>query len=475
MELYAAINGTLGSWRYYSTKMTAKALASNVKFASEVWDSKALDTWIQRMLNDARATGSIASYLAHHEDRFFNSIVVAALEGNPTFFKVDLADDPRFEMLSDQSFLDAFGVLRFDGSQNYYALDGQHRLRAIRALINDETDYVVPADFGTEEFPVIIVVPKPDETQAEFMKKYRRLFAHLNRYAKAMDKATTIIMEEDDAIAIVTRRLIAEHPFFSQVDPQGEPSIRAKSPENLRSGEPYFTSIEALYRANTALLYAKFRKNGSDWGAIGMKAEKKLQEFIRFRPEDDVIESLYDEIVVYWDAILSEIPDLASDPRRMRTSLAEDEDNDDGMGVATNHLLFRPLGLTLLAGVVRGLLDQRLNDPQLPTADEVANAIRGLRALEWRLFEAPWKYLLYVYDPEGDKWKMRSEDRKPATDAGRNILSYVTGLDTLNEALKETLKKSWANMLLGCPDGEVDTMWASIEAQAGKFIDRQGE
>ena len=99
LELHPALKGKLGSWTYYSTKMTARSLAGNVRFASDVWEAKALDHWIQRILNESRAKTDIASYLANHEDRFFNSIVIAALDGNPTFHSVNLADDPRFELI----------------------------------------------------------------------------------------------------------------------------------------------------------------------------------------------------------------------------------------------------------------------------------------------------------------------------------------------------------------------------------------
>ena len=133
MELHPALQGQLGTWKYYSTKMTARALAANVKFASEVWEAKALNLAIQRVLNESRAKTAIASYLARQEDHFFNSIVVAAIEGNPTFFAVNLADDPRFEMIADKRFAEAFGVLRFDG-RSYYALDGRS-IRCVRALL----------------------------------------------------------------------------------------------------------------------------------------------------------------------------------------------------------------------------------------------------------------------------------------------------------------------------------------------------
>jgi DGQHR domain-containing protein len=450
--------------------MSARALAANVRLASEVWEAKALDYWIQRILVESRALGSIASYLANHDDRFFNSIVVAALDGNPTFFAVDLADDPRFEMLSDKRFMDAFGVLRFDGTQQYYALDGQHRLRAIRALLENETDFVAPKGFEDEEFSVLIVVPRAGESREHFLKKYRRLFSQLNRYAKPMDKATTIVMEEDDAIAIATRSLISDDPFFSWVSPQGDPRIRAAMPENIRAGEPYFTTIEALYKANRNLLYARFRKNEDDWGPKGLNPKKKLEEFIRFRPEESVLDKLSAELALYWKAILGELPELQRDPKFMRTTLSADEDPGDGLGVRTNHLLFRPIGIEVFTRVVRELLDDNIPNPREPSLSSVAAALRGLNVLDWRLHQAPWRHLLYVYDASANTWRMRSEDRKPAVECAERVLRFMTGLDQHNKDTLEALKHSWTNLLDGCDPESVNPLWESVEEVAERFM-----
>ncbi|MCG3777291.1 MAG: hypothetical protein JW395_4169 [Nitrospira sp.] len=464
MELHPALQGKLGSWKFYSTKMTARALAANVKFASEVWDAKALNLVIQRMLKETRAMTDIASYLAQHEDHFFNSIVVAAIEGSPTFFAVNLTDDPRFEMIADKKFSEAFGVLRFDGSQQYYALDGQHRLRAIRALLDSETEYTAPKGFEDEEFSVLIVVPKVDESREEFLKKYRRLFSHLNRYAKPMDFATTIIMEEDDAIAIVTRELIAQDPFFSFVGADDELRVRTKGPENMKAGEAYFTTIEGLYRVNTSLLHAKFRKNPDGWGT-----SESLKEFVRFRPEDAVIDHLFQEVSLYWNRIFEEVPALKHDPLIMRTDLAEDEDPEDGGGVRQNHLLFRPIGLNLFATIVRALLDERLANSKQPTEESVAEAIKGLGALEWRLYRAPWRHLLYVYDAAKGKWRMRNEERNEALACSEKLLRYITGLRThTTDTLKE-LRSEWRSLLLDCSEEEADKLWADVVRQSDAF------
>lgn len=221
MRLYPALCSQMGSWRYYVTKMNARELANNVKLASEIYDDRSfdfdpniqrtLDEEIQRILRKGRVREEIAEYLKRQPGRFFSSIVVAALDGNPMFYPVDITEDPQFALFRDNKQLNqAFGVLVFDGEEKYYALDGQHRLSAIKTLL-DQTDPLsdgVPEDFENDEFSVIVIVPGQEDANETFMQKYRRLFSNLNRYAKPTDQATNIVMDEDDTVAILTRRLI---------------------------------------------------------------------------------------------------------------------------------------------------------------------------------------------------------------------------------------------------------------------------
>ena len=460
MKLFPAIQGSVGTWRYYSTKMTAGDLASQVKFASEVWESKALDLWIQRALNDSRAKKDISAYLARHEDRFFNSIVVAAIEGNPKFFSVSIADDPKFALIADERMNSSFGVLRFDGTQKYYALDGQHRLKAIKALLENETEFVAPKGFEEEEFSVIIVVQKEGETREDFMKKYRRLFSHLNRHAKPMDKATTIIMEEDDAFAICTRRLIQEHPFFSWTDGDST-RVRCQGGENMSVSESFFTNIITLYEMTIDLLSTSSRMNGDEWGERGKRYKS-------IRPSDEDLDSLYDELVMYWDAILKEFPVLYTEARLMRTNLAEEHDLDGE--ISTNNLLFRPIGQGMLAKLIRCQLNSKMTDPDVVSPSELAAAIRGLSKVEWRLFCAPWRNFLFVYH-SNDTWKMRSEDRKLAEIQGLRLIRWIVGLDSYGteEDLVHAIKEPWLDLLVNVTEEEAEEMWSAIEEQATIF------
>ena len=101
------------------------------------------------------------------------------------FYPLEIMEDSRFALFHDDLRLnESFGFLKFDGTQKYYALDGQHRLTAIKTLLNRNNSDPdgAPEDLEKDEFSVIVIVPSQED--ADFMQKYRRLFSHLNRYAK---------------------------------------------------------------------------------------------------------------------------------------------------------------------------------------------------------------------------------------------------------------------------------------------------
>ena len=136
-----------------------------------MWEDRTLDEAIQRVLDEGRVKREIVQYLARQEHWFFSSIVVAALEGDPHWIPVEISEVPTMQIFANYSPLDdTFGVLRFDGKQRYYALNGQHRLSAIKALIDRDSDTWrdAPPGFAEEEISVIVVVPGENETFREF-------------------------------------------------------------------------------------------------------------------------------------------------------------------------------------------------------------------------------------------------------------------------------------------------------------------
>ena len=455
MKLYPALKCHMGQWNYFSVKMRMEDLASEVKFASEIHNDKTLDDAIQRELSESRSKSEIAKFLSLRGDRFFSSIVVAAMGGQPKFYSVTISDDPRFELISDAGLDEAFGVLSFrtggDDGVNYYALDGQHRLRAIKSVLDREDPGLpVPDDFKNEEVSVLIVVPG-QEFQADFLKSYRRLFSSLNRHAKPTSPHTNIIMDEDDVFAILTRRLIGEYPFFQyNGDDNESPVVKTQGGENLRSNDSYFTSITTMYKMISVLLITPTRYQEH----FSSTAEKKA--FTQFRPDEETIDLWYNEIVLYWDCLLEVVPDLNIDPTLMR-------DHDVETAETQDHLLFWPIGQVLLARISRDLLDSRLPDPDTPDHKSVTTVLSPLNKIDWDLHSGLWRNFLLVPANKKPFWAMRNQDRNKVIDHAREVLRWIVGLDERNREEHEEMKDDW-KYLLSPPlsEGEEDAVWEDL-------------
>jgi len=314
-----------------------------------------------------------------------------------------------------------------------------------------------PEGFKDDEISVIIVVPAAAESLDEFRTRYRRLFGNLNRYAKPTDQVTNIIMDEDDAFAIVTRRLITEHKFFRFSGKQKESQrIKTTKGKNLKPKDPYFTSLETLYAMNIALLASRERRNNG-WNTEGIKNPK---EFCRFRPDDPMLELLFEELKMYWDALIHVLPDLGKPPPAMRDHSAPSND-----GSTQDSALFWPITQQLVAGVARDLIDHR-PDPELPLSlDLVISALTGLGKLNWNLHKAPWRNSVIIPDAGRSAWKIRNEDRKEVMIVANRVVRWQLGLDQLSSDEVDDLKNDWKKWLLPAIDEErMGEMWEEVEA-----------
>ena len=137
MRIYPAIKAKMGNWKYYIVRMKMREVAQEVNLAHDIYEDKTLSDAVQRVLNTRRVRQEITSFLAKRPDRFFSSIVVAALEGEPTWFPVEMDEEVVPRILSQQRTLkNSFGILSFGDDPKYYALDGQHRVAAIKHLLS---------------------------------------------------------------------------------------------------------------------------------------------------------------------------------------------------------------------------------------------------------------------------------------------------------------------------------------------------
>lgn len=431
---YPALKSTMGDWTYYIVKMKMREVAAVIGFAHEMFDpleGNDLGERIQRELNMGRVKKQIVQYLAQRDDRLFSSIVVATLHGQPYFQPLQLADNDVNRLHVASGIGDTIGVLTFNQGEFYYALDGQHRLAAIKALVSREANLPqAPVGFEQEEVSVLMVVP-PDVNKKT---KYRRLFSSLNRYAKPTDRDINIIMDEDDAIAILTRRLIYEHNFFNR---NGVVKTKGK---NMIASDSFFTTLQTLYEMNETLL----RNTERDRRWTQQKDYKQL------RPPEDELDGMFSELTVYWNAILSEFGVLNCRPPEMREHYGE-----------VDHLLFWPIGQELFARAVRFIMNRNLPDPNQPTEDSVRCCISVLSELQWDLRKPPWMGLLLIEHPgpADTHRRMRSEDRRRASQVAEEVILYkVMGIGNQDE-----LRVEWHAMLMPQPGrDEADAMWEAI-------------
>ena len=457
MEIYPALKARMGTWDYYIVKMKMKELAAEVRFAMDVHEEHTLSDAIQRSLKRDRARKEIARYLALQPERFFGAIVVACLGGNPTFTEVRITDDPEFKFFKAGRLDESFGVLTFDGGQKYFALDGQHRLKAIKGLIDRSEGeiYEAPEGFEDEEVTVLMIM-RLDPKDEHFLSSYRRLFATLNRYAKTVDKDTIIIMDEDDAFAIITRRLITEHPFFKWGGKQKEsPRIKTEG-KNITAGEAYFTSLQTLYEMNIDWLKSPHR-NDFGWGT-DEESVKKTVDFIRFRPDEEYLDMLYAELATCWDGLIKSFPDLQKKPEAMRIHDITEEERD----TYSDHFFFWPICQEVLIKVIRRILNLKLPNPDKPTSDAITKILKPLSMIDWDLHKPPWRYFFLVEKVKGG-WKMRDVDRAPVQQLSQRLIWWMFGIDELNEDEIQTLKLEWQMRLSPRQeDAYENEMWETV-------------
>lgn len=316
---FPCVRGTMGDWTYYTTVIAVSDLVQYVKFAEQLSPNKDLDSMLQRELT-SRAR-EIAEYLSSNEQRFLGSLIIAALDGKPRFRPITLGDS----LLDDDG---RVGVLQFDGSEAYYALDGQHRLAAFKIELERNPDR-----YKEDQVSAIVICHNSDQ---EGRTRARRLFTTVNRYAKKTSPATHTAMSEDDGVSLVTRRLIREHELFSS-------RIKVLV---FKNGKYSLAAGNAMSPADRSYLMAieSFRKCNADLLPDHLANEFAKQQQI---PSFDSLEEAYASISESWDKLIK-----AVDP--WRSLLKPDATVENYRLRAGGHILVRPIGITAFVGAISG-------------------------------------------------------------------------------------------------------------------------
>lgn len=312
-----AIRAHIGDWVYYIATMQFKDVSEYVKRVdNELHKSDLLKQMLQRSITNNYK--SIAHYIETQEERFFNAIVLAVYDGVPTWHEVRLEYDDGSEFYN-------LGILELSGDEKIFPVDGQHRVEGIKKVISESDKY------DDEQIPVIFIGHKTDDAG---MQRSRRLFSTLNRYAKPVSMRDIIALDEDDIVAIASRELVDTHPLFSQ-DRLLDSRTKA-IPENNNKA---FTTIITFYECNLEILWMLLKDVevlNPDGGKT--KGKGKIKEFIRRRPNDEMIHQFEELCASFWNALIDGFGDVYA--------YVADEPNAQPYRNRTGgNLLFRPVAL----------------------------------------------------------------------------------------------------------------------------------
>ena len=354
------LRGQVQDWVYYVTLMRYVDVGARFKPAEEIHKNKTLNELLQRALTSRSV--EISDYILNQKQHFFNAIIAGIYEGEPRWIEISIGNVAEGYTEPEMSFSkNAIGVLELSGLEKIFAIDGQHRVEGIKAALEQNSKH------NNEECTIIFVAHSGSK---QGLERTRRLFTTLNRYAKPVKLGEIIALDEDDSIAILTRRLLYYGPFFDQKD-----VVATAKTKNLpTSDKQSLTSIQALYDFLERVIL----------GGSGLKPMQIVKLKMLRRPNEE-LDKFYSEITIIVHKLVSSFVEL----KQYFTSQNGNRAEMFRGGESGGSLVFRPIGFSVLGDCIAYC---KLNSiPIVDAIQRLAKIDRTLNVFPWAglLFDAP--------------------------------------------------------------------------------------
>ena len=311
------LRGVIGDWVYYSSLMTASQIYDWIQTAKDIREAKSLDEELQRDLKNRKK--DIAKYLLNDKSRFFNSIIVGIFDGVPDWLEFDLsrAQEKFSDNLDEIYMKDSIGLMIFDGDEKMFAIDGQHRVAGIQLAYQEEMNKEENKRVLIDDQYSVVFVAHIDDRPG--MKRTRKLFSDINKNAKPVAKRDKIIIDEQEIVSIVTRRVYAESKYFDKGN-----LIALSESTNLEPNDStHFTNITNLYDSIKRLkTLDRIPQKTNEWD------EQNIQDFKAI--VDQFLDDIFTSKSEYKDFFINKNNTLLN----LRKNNA--------------YLLFRPVGFTMI-------------------------------------------------------------------------------------------------------------------------------
>ena len=347
-----AIRSQIGIWFYYVSSLSFEEIEKYVRpINDELHHSDLLSGMIQRSITSNYK--SIANYIETQEERFFNSLILAVYDGQPTWNEIRIEGENGEDNYN-------LGIITLSEDVKIFPVDGQHRVAGIKKALQDKPE------MQNERVPVVFIGHSKDE---HGMQRTRRMFSTLNRYAKPVSLRDIIALDEDDVVAIASRNLIDNTSLFD-----GNRILDSKNKSIPDQNDTALTTIITYYECNKELLWLYIKDldvKGLDEKNIRGRA--KINEYIRHRPADDVITNFTQECKSFWEAVVNACPEI----KNPELSTGRYRDSEGG------HIFFRPIALYPFAKVaVR--IKEKYNRDYTEIIEAIPEKLRWIQNRLWR-------------------------------------------------------------------------------------------
>ena len=324
----------MGDWVYYPTLMKLKDIAERVKIAEEIYQSKTLSEMVQHEIKRKRGK-EIKDYLLKQEQRFFNSLIVAVYEGDPSWYDITHieSNNPYDSEEIPEDVVAGIGILSLNGEEKLFTLDGQHRLIGIKEAVAEAPH------LGEDELSIIFIAHRAD---LDGMERTRRLFTTLNKNAVPVSKGEIIALDEDDTMAITVRDLVTKNQMFM------DDRILNNPTDNVpRNNKTCLTTIGNLYDV-LGILFTKVYVISTKKGL-----KKRKDELTKIRQSDKVLNKHYVNSCDYFRRLTDSFLPLKEFADTFDYSMVVKKyRHPDGGSV-----LFRPIGLKIFTEIIAVLVE----------------------------------------------------------------------------------------------------------------------
>jgi len=364
------------------------------------------------------------------------------------------------------------GLLDISQGAMLYALDGQHRLMAVRGLLDlirtgslgrkkkdgssasggpitvDEIadKYEISRSYiqslAAERIGVeVIAAVVGGESRDEARRRVRSIFVHVNRMAAQLTQGQLDQLNEDDGFSIVSRTTATEHPFLAATQNRVEWSASSLSDRSAA-----LTTLKTLHEMADG--YLAGRDEYKPW----LPSEEGL---IPLRPDEQQLEAGTAEFNRLWD-LLQTLPSYKKLEQGADTASLRRFSHDDPAGEA--HMLFRPVGQVALANAIGTLV---LQQQDLETIFKKLRKYDSDDGFRLDVVSSPWYMVLY--DPNKKRMSVRG------LRLAQRLLEYLLGGGFQGDQERDKLRSELAATRTIHLGDANDPRWKDHDGQAIDF------